>query len=454
MRSLNANLWFEYFGRNSFPSLNMSVCTLPPTELKTFGVTILGKPLPVWLRKYLSLAKWLAKLLRTLDLFQAVSFTCFVRFYCAMSSIEHGSTLYPNRKRRILNTFSTFQYPHHEKTDSQEDNSDEVEVICVVPKHLAVPRNNFNPVRRHISASSTFSSPSAVVAPENRTIHHPKSLPIQLPLRSKVEPCIILDPPEGNIVPRVVHSPESISRQPQQSLKVVKKVADGTWIEIDLPYSSLEDGERLKNMSSTLETFATSCRTILDSSSPPKRCSCQQSVPLGLGESSSSHWDVVPPQEPLRKVGKHSKRPMQFVLNDPEAQDSEMPIIEERSCSICSAPVESFHLNYGVSSCYSCRAFFRRSVQKHIYPKFVCHFGRRCVLTPYNRSDCRRCRFQKCLDQGMKTTSVLSHGQKMVRFRKHISRNTMEQINQNLRTNTNSLRSFRRPKKRAELRSM
>ena len=44
-------------------------------------------------------------------------------------------------------------------------------------------------------------------------------------------------------------------------------------------------------------------------------------------------------------------------------------------CAICSEDTGNYHLNYGASACYSCRAFFRRAIQKDRNPQFICKRG-------------------------------------------------------------------------------
>ena len=34
-----------------------------------------------------------------------------------------------------------------------------------------------------------------------------------------------------------------------------------------------------------------------------------------------------------------------------------------KTCLVCKAVSETYHLNYGASTCFSCRAFFRRALQ-------------------------------------------------------------------------------------------
>lgn len=109
--------------------------------------------------------------------------------------------------------------------------------------------------------------------------------------------------------------------------------------------------------------------------------------------------------------------------NDPEPSSSSVDEPRRsKVCSICSSPTETFHLNYGASSCFSCRAFFRRAVQKAKNPNFQCRAGGNCVINTQTRSDCRKCRFDLCLQSGMNPENVMNSEQKQVRFRKHIKK--------------------------------
>ena len=60
------------------------------------------------------------------------------------------------------------------------------------------------------------------------------------------------------------------------------------------------------------------------------------------------------------------------------------------------------------------RAFFRRSVDKaHTYH---CQEGRNCFIDITTRRNCQYCRFQKCLNSGMKTNWVLSKDERRDRL--------------------------------------
>ena len=60
--------------------------------------------------------------------------------------------------------------------------------------------------------------------------------------------------------------------------------------------------------------------------------------------------------------------------------------------------VSGYH--YGLLTCESCKGFFKRTVQnKKVY---TCVADRSCVIDKTQRKRCPYCRFQKCLDVGMK----------------------------------------------------
>eukprot|EP00095_Tigriopus_kingsejongensis_P005545 maker-scaffold131_size323982-snap-gene-1.6 protein:Tk05545 transcript:maker-scaffold131_size323982-snap-gene-1.6-mRNA-1 annotation:"oxysterols receptor lxr-alpha isoform 2" len=98
-----------------------------------------------------------------------------------------------------------------------------------------------------------------------------------------------------------------------------------------------------------------------------------------------------------------------------------------RICSVCQGPTESFHLNYGVSSCFSCRAFFRRSVQGEKYQRFQCKDGGHCDITKAGTQKCKKCRFDQCLKAGMKPDCVMNSEQKRKRFRKCLEKQLLNQ---------------------------
>ena len=85
------------------------------------------------------------------------------------------------------------------------------------------------------------------------------------------------------------------------------------------------------------------------------------------------------------------------------------------SCSICSVDMAKPRVHYGGVSCYSCRAFFRRTTQREELKK--CKFGGECSLSLQLRKSCPPCRYDKCLRAGMRPDLVLDEEEKRKRFK-------------------------------------
>jgi hypothetical protein len=49
-------------------------------------------------------------------------------------------------------------------------------------------------------------------------------------------------------------------------------------------------------------------------------------------------------------------------------------------CAICKVDTGNFNMNYGANSCLSCRAFFRRAIQKARSPTFECKKEGKCEV--------------------------------------------------------------------------
>ncbi|KAF4525791.1 hypothetical protein B566_EDAN002053 [Ephemera danica] len=78
-------------------------------------------------------------------------------------------------------------------------------------------------------------------------------------------------------------------------------------------------------------------------------------------------------------------------------------IIEEL-CPVCGDKVSGYH--YGLLTCESCKGFFKRTVQnKKVY---TCVADRSCHIDKTQRKRCPYCRFQKCLEVGMKLEAGLT----------------------------------------------
>eukprot|EP00092_Neocalanus_flemingeri_P014548 GFUD01015697.1.p1 GENE.GFUD01015697.1~~GFUD01015697.1.p1 ORF type:complete len:606 (+),score=152.84 GFUD01015697.1:2-1819(+) len=86
-------------------------------------------------------------------------------------------------------------------------------------------------------------------------------------------------------------------------------------------------------------------------------------------------------------------------------------------CHVCGAKAGR-HTYYGGRSCGPCRAFFRRSVQSKYFEIFRCKSEESCEIKSDSRKKCQFCRFQKCLEAGMKTSWVLTEEERNKRFNK------------------------------------
>ncbi|ELU03757.1 hypothetical protein CAPTEDRAFT_101804 [Capitella teleta] len=69
-------------------------------------------------------------------------------------------------------------------------------------------------------------------------------------------------------------------------------------------------------------------------------------------------------------------------------------------CSVCGAPSSGFH--FGAITCEGCKGFFRRTIKERDILKYQCSREGTCIITTATRNICKFCRYQKCLDAGMK----------------------------------------------------
>ncbi|KFB38962.1 AGAP009400-PA-like protein [Anopheles sinensis] len=96
-------------------------------------------------------------------------------------------------------------------------------------------------------------------------------------------------------------------------------------------------------------------------------------------------------QEELLYDGEHLPSPgisRQQLINSP--------------CPICGDKISGFH--YGIFSCESCKGFFKRTVQNR--KNYVCLRGAACPVAIATRKKCPACRFEKCLQKGMKLEAI------------------------------------------------
>ena len=81
-------------------------------------------------------------------------------------------------------------------------------------------------------------------------------------------------------------------------------------------------------------------------------------------------------------------------------------------CQVCQEKAGK-HCYYGGQACISCRAFFRRSVQSASWARYVCTQQKNCEINLKTRKNCQFCRYNACLDAGMKSQWVLNEEEKI-----------------------------------------
>ncbi|XP_072153856.1 nuclear hormone receptor FTZ-F1 isoform X2 [Bemisia tabaci] len=93
---------------------------------------------------------------------------------------------------------------------------------------------------------------------------------------------------------------------------------------------------------------------------------------------------------------------MQLNSGITDLPDTKEVIAIEELCPVCGDKVSGYH--YGLLTCESCKGFFKRTVQnKKVY---TCVAERSCHIDKTQRKRCPYCRFQKCLEVGMKLEAV------------------------------------------------
>ena len=110
--------------------------------------------------------------------------------------------------------------------------------------------------------------------------------------------------------------------------------------------------------------------------------------------------------------------------------------IRKVPCQIC-GDIANDHIHYGAKCCYSCRAFFRRSISGGT--KYSCVQSGQCLINKTTRRQCQACRLNKCFDMGMSDTWVMTESDKLekknaaeVRKRLKLQANTTNERNLDL----------------------
>lgn len=103
-----------------------------------------------------------------------------------------------------------------------------------------------------------------------------------------------------------------------------------------------------------------------------------------------------------------------------------------RACMVCGRWDQNhlIQMHYGAFSCFSCKSFFKRIHGKsHQTPHHLLCSGEgevedECPIYPDGKKqrNCRKCRYRKCIEVGMKPLSVLNSDQIKKRFRKSLKK--------------------------------
>ncbi|XGW26990.1 hypothetical protein V3C99_007515 [Haemonchus contortus] len=95
--------------------------------------------------------------------------------------------------------------------------------------------------------------------------------------------------------------------------------------------------------------------------------------------------------------GGSSAEDTRTIIIDSDDEDGQGPSAGE-VCGVCGAEKAAMH--YGAIACVGCKGFFRRALMKA--DQLECQANGNCPIRADMRTQCRSCRFQKCLEAGMK----------------------------------------------------
>jgi hypothetical protein len=71
---------------------------------------------------------------------------------------------------------------------------------------------------------------------------------------------------------------------------------------------------------------------------------------------------------------------------------------DDTKCHACGDKSTGSH--FGGISCESCKAFFRRSVQRNRWEEYKCSYSGECKMNTSTRKICQSCRYNRCLSIG------------------------------------------------------
>ncbi len=139
-------------------------------------------------------------------------------------------------------------------------------------------------------------------------------------------------------------------------------------------------------------------------------------VALEVFQLSGTDGDILKPLKSQDIALPHVKSTLSCTLNakPDKRQDA------KASCRVCNNLTNSRYLNYGALTCNSCRAFFARSNKDNACDNYVCvnELGENgCQISSGSWRSCKKCRFKKCLEIGMRMAGKYRYGDEDVTAR-------------------------------------
>ncbi|CAJ1078354.1 estrogen receptor 2a [Xyrichtys novacula] len=186
----------------------------------------------------------------------------------------------------------------------------------------------------------------------------------------------------------------------------------GQPICIPSPYNDLgHDFATIPFYSPTIFSYAASgisdCPSVRQSISPslfwPSHSHVGPPIPLHHSQARSQHRQPV--QSPSQWVDLSQ---IDTVLSTSKSvrrrsHESEEEVVSSGEkgdlhyCAVCRDYASGYH--YGVWSCEGCKAFFKRSIQRH--NDYICPATNQCTIDKNRRKSCQACRLRKCYEVGM-----------------------------------------------------
>ncbi|KAM8725974.1 estrogen receptor 2a isoform 1-T2 [Acanthopagrus schlegelii] len=112
------------------------------------------------------------------------------------------------------------------------------------------------------------------------------------------------------------------------------------------------------------------------------------------GQPVQSPWVELSPLDNVLTSSKSARRRSQ---ESEEGEVSSGGKADLHFCAVCHDYASGYH--YGVWSCEGCKAFFKRSIQRH--NDYICPATNQCTIDKNRRKSCQACRLHKCYNVGM-----------------------------------------------------